>query len=84
VTQQGSGNVAGSITFDDNSPNPVSLSATFTPPNGFQQDASFTVTVSGTAPSAVLDLNNQAIDGDANGTAGGNFTSNFSIQVILQ
>lgn len=85
VTQQASGNVTGSITYDDNSLNPVTLSATFTPANpGFALDASFVVTVSGTSPSAVLDLNNQAIDGDANGTVGGDFTSNFSIQIIIQ
>ena len=79
-------NVAGNITYDNTS-SVSTLAATFTPTVAgvFGNIGSFTVTLIGTPPPApIMDIYNQALDGDNNGQAGGNFTSSFSVFVELQ
>ncbi len=79
-------NVAGNITYDNTSA-VSTLAATFTPtaPGGFADLGVFTVTLVGTLPPApIMDIFNQALDGDNNGQPGGNFTSSFSVFNSIQ
>lgn len=49
------------------------------PPGGWTADA-YRLRVSGSSPLAVTDLNSVAIDGNADGQAGGDFELNFSVE----
>jgi hypothetical protein len=87
VTPQGLANSTGAITFDDNSASQITLSATFTPDANssfINNSTSYTVTVVGNPPTAVTDINNLPLDGDANAQPGGNYTAIFSVAVIIQ
>ena len=43
----------------------------------------YTVTVRGEAPNAIEDVDHLALDGDKDGNAGGNFTSQFTVVFIV-
>jgi len=66
--------VPGNVTF--NSP---SKKATFKP-NALLGPGDYKITVLGSGPQHVIDVDNLALDGDANGTAGGDFSSKFLVQ----
>lgn len=83
-------NVTGSISFDDNSPSPTSLSATFTPapgsgffPTSLGDSVRYTVTLVGTGAAPILDVNHLALDGDGNGKPGGDYANNFVVVLLL-
>lgn len=68
--------VTGSVQYDDGT-----QSATFTPNQPFTIPGIYQVTVVGSGPSFITDSDNLALDGNADGTPGGNFLSQFSVQV---
>jgi hypothetical protein len=68
--------VAGSVSYDDGT-----QSATFTPTQPFTIPGTYQVTVVGSGPSFITDSDNLALDGNADGTPGGNFLSQFIVQV---
>jgi hypothetical protein len=43
----------------------------------------YTLTVFGTGPNRILDVDGLALDGDGNGSPGGNFTSTFTLVLIV-
>jgi hypothetical protein len=68
--------VQGTVTYDDGT-----LSATFTPAQPFTIPGTYQITVVGSGPSFITDSDNLALDGNADGTPGGNFLSQFTVQV---
>lgn len=68
--------VAGMVTYDDGT-----QTATFTPQQPFTIPGTYQVTVVGSGPSFITDSDNLALDGNADGTPGGNFLSQFTVQV---
>jgi hypothetical protein len=68
--------VAGSVTYDD-----INLVATFTPLQPFTIPGIYQVTVVGTGPNQITDSDNLALDGNADGAPGGNFLSQFTVQI---
>lgn len=75
VTRSGT-KVPGNVTF--NSP---SKKATFKP-NALLGVGDYKITVLGNGPQHVIDVDNLPLDGDANGTAGGDFSSKFLVQQL--
>jgi len=69
--------VQGLVTYDDGT-----QSATFAPAQPFTIPGTYQVTVVGSGPSFITDSDNLALDGNADGTAGGNFLSQFTVQGI--
>jgi hypothetical protein len=68
--------VTGTVSYDDGT-----QSATFTPNQPFTIPGTYQVTVVGSGPSFITDSDGLALDGNADGTPGGNFLSQFSVQV---
>ncbi len=70
--------VQGLVTYDDGT-----QSATFAPAQPFTIPGTYQVTVVGSGPSFITDSDNLALDGNADGTAGGNFLSQFTVQGVV-
>jgi hypothetical protein len=68
--------VQGTVTYDDGT-----QTATFNPAQPFTIPGIYQVTVVGSGPSFITDSDNLALDGNADGTPGGNFLSQFTVQV---
>jgi hypothetical protein len=66
----------GAVTYDDGQ-----RTARFTPAQAFTVPAIYQVTVVGSGPSAIVDNDNLALDGNDDGQPGGNFLSQFTVQV---
>jgi hypothetical protein len=64
----------GTVVYDDGL-----RSATFTPAQAFTIPALYQITVVGSGPSAILDSDNLALDGNDDGQPGGNFISTFTV-----
>ena len=76
-------NIPGSVSY-----NQAARTATFTPQAAFTQFLTggvtdFIVTARGSGANPITDVDNLALDGDANSTAGGNFQSTFRIQILI-
>ncbi len=65
----------GTVTYDDGN-----HSAQFVPAQAFTVPAVYQVTVVGSGPSAIMDNDNLALDGNDDGQPGGNFQSQFTVQ----
>lgn len=65
----------GTVAYDDGN-----RQARFTPAQAFTVPAVYQVTVVGSGPSAILDSDNLALDGNDDGQPGGNFQSQFTVQ----
>jgi hypothetical protein len=81
-------NPAGQIVPGSVSYNAASRTAVFTPQGPFTQfmtgqESEFTVIARGSGPGPIMDTDNLALDGDANGSPGGNFTSKFVIRIVI-
>lgn len=75
--------VPGSVTYSA-----AAQTATFIPQTAFTKFlhgaiADFTITAHGSGASTIVDTDDLALDGDANGSAGGNFQSSFRIQILV-
>ena len=68
----GAHDVQGAVHYDD-----CSKLVTFIPAQGPLPPAIYNVTLVGTGSSPMLDIDGLAIDGDGDGTAGGNYTNQF-------
>lgn len=66
----------GNVTYDDGQ-----RLARFTPAQAFTVPAVYQVTVVGSGPSAIVDVDNLALDGNDDGQPGGNFLSQFTVQL---
>jgi len=68
----------GTVTYDD-----ATRSARFTPQQPFGTppfvSRLYTLTVFGDGPDRILDVDDLALDGDGDGSPGGNFTSSFAV-----
>jgi hypothetical protein len=73
---------ASTVDYDD-----ATRSARFTPQQPFGTEPSglriYTLTVFGDGPGRILDVDDLALDGDGDGSPGGNFTSTFTVTHIL-
>jgi len=73
--------VAGDVTYDD-----ATRTARFKPQEGFPGSVNgnrYSLTVRGDGPNPVTDIDDLAIDGNADGSAGGNFESQFSVVFVV-
>jgi hypothetical protein len=68
--------VQSTVTYDDGT-----QTATFTPADSFTIPGDYQITVVGSGPNVITDSDNLALDGNADGLAGGNFLSEFSVQI---
>lgn len=66
----------GTVTYDDGN-----HSAQFTPAQAFTVPGVYQVTVVGSGPSAIIDNDNLALDGNDDGQPGGNFQSQFIVRI---
>jgi hypothetical protein len=66
--------LAGTVTYDDGA-----KSTQFLPVEAFTIPGTYLVTVVGSGPSQIVDSDNLALDGNADGQPGGNFLSQFTV-----
>jgi hypothetical protein len=66
----------GQVSYDDGN-----RSARFTPNTPFTVPGIYQVTIVGSGPSAIVDSDNLALDGNDDGQPGGNFLSQFTVSV---
>jgi hypothetical protein len=75
----------GNVTYND-SLNDSLYSARYTPAESFRGSGSgttYTLTVIGDEPNPIRDTDGLALDGDANGSPGGKYTSTFTVFFIV-
>ena len=76
VSRTGAGPVEGSVTYNE-----ANRTATFTPSSPFIT-TNYVVTVHGSGTQTVIDIDDLALDGNADGKAGDDFTSTFSVNKL--
>lgn len=77
VTGKPSVILQGQVTYDDGH-----MSAQFLPAQALTVPGEYLVTIVGSGPNAIMDADNLALDGNADGIPGGNFISQFTVSVV--